>query len=211
MTFYRSHTYPALTGAAVAQQDGVGAFFDDDAIVESGGTNTSTSEVVYEDAGLNGVVGGSDCTPLRGLTVTTASAAGAYNTSQITAVVEEVSASGVVTEKTLTATLTNGDGGETLDFVNAVSGQDASFTRVVSITVPAMADTDGTIEFGVGDIYARANEKFQWIMGLGTGNVKVQYPGGIVDVIITAAGREHTVTPKRVYRSGTTAIFSVGA
>lgn len=209
MTFYRSHTFPSLTGAAVAVQDGVGALHDDDAIVTTLATVTSVAALSGGD--LDGVIGEADCTPLRGLTVTTSAAVGAYTTGEdIVAVVEEVDSSGNVTEKTLTAALTDADGGETIDFGNA-SGADASFTRVISITIPAMADTDGALTFGVGDIYARQNEKFKWLMGLGTGNVKVEYPGGIVDVLITADGRSHEVTPKRVFRAGTAAIFSVGA
>lgn len=209
MKVVRSYTYPSLTGAAVAEQDGAGALFDADAIVTSLSTATSASTV--EDAGFNGTIGGSDCLPWRGLTVTTSASAATYNTTDPIVATVEVEVKGKTIELTIEATLTQAGGGETLDF----SGP---FTRVKSIAIPAQDGTGGAFEFGVGDVYSNRRpsgknygEDFKHVMGLGSGDIKVGYAGGTVDVLKTAVGRQHDVTPFKIFRDGTDAIFSVGA
>lgn len=204
-----TYTFPTLTGVAVAQQDGVGAMVDDDAIVTD--LTTAASEVVLSGGDLDGAIGGADCTPWRGLSVTTDVAVGAYTTGVDIVAVVEIERDGQTSERTITAQLTLADGGETVDFTGE-GNLDGAFQRVISITIPAMADTDGTIKFGVGDVYARlgqSGERFSYVMGLADGNVKVGYPGG-VDVLATAAGRVHAAEPHKVFRAGTTAAFSVG-
>jgi hypothetical protein len=209
-TVIRSFSFPTLTGGsgAVAQQNGVGDMHDADAIVTS--RATATSQAVISGVALNGVIGAASVAPWRGLTVTTSSSVGAYTTAADIVAVVQLDLHGGTYEYSITARLTQVNGNETLDF----SGP---FQRVVSITIPAQANTAGAFTFGVGDIYSNrrsdANvhgDDFQHVMGLATGNIKVAYPGGQIDVLKTVEGRLHPVTPAKIFRSGTTAAFSVG-
>lgn len=211
----RTAHYPSLTGDAEAVQSGAGAVFDDDAIKTSVATSTDAEE--YLVAALDGVIGGALMSPRRGVTVTTGAAVGAYNTGAqgIIRVTGEIDLHGGESlEVFAEVQLTEADGGETLDFPFP-----AGLDRVTKINVAAMADTDGTLEFGVGDIFARFDKElgakrrrqpFAGIVGLATGNVAVGYSDGNVDILPVVAGRLWEVNCTKIFRVGTTAIFSVG-
>lgn len=209
----RTHTYPALTGAAEAVQAGAGAVYDDDAVKTQ--IATSTSAVEYTGAALNGVVGQMKMSPRRGITVATAAVVGAYELAQILVTGEIDRRDGTVKEVTAAVTLTDADGGETFDFPFPY-GVD----RVTKINIAAMADTDGSFKFGVGDIYSRWDheggngvpnwrETFRALLGLAAGNVKVGFTDGTTDIIPTDTGRLHYAAIRKVFRAGTTAAFQV--
>jgi hypothetical protein len=204
----RSFTYPSLaSGAASAEQLGVGTLHDADAIVTSFATPTSAT--TKSGVGLNGVIAGANCLPWRGLTVTTTAQTAAYNTTDpIVATVEFTRRDGTAYQTTISAQLTAANGNETIDF----SGP---FQRVASIAIPAQLLGTGTLQFGVGDIYSRCDvpgfrEGFQWVVGLGTGDIVVSFGGTTRDVLKVVEGREYRVQPSRILRLGTTAIFAVG-
>lgn len=103
---------------------------------------TSLAPVTYSGAGLDGTLGTADLDPRRELTVTTAAAADAYNTTA------DIVATGVDwfgSVATHALRFTSADGGETL----AIGDELVSLT---SLALPAMVTTAGRIEAGTAAI-----------------------------------------------------------
>ncbi len=193
----RSISFAALTGDAIAVQNGLGDLADPNAIKAT--VATLTTPVEYTGAGIDGAIGLAAMSPLRGVTVTTSANAGAYALVGIT-ITGTVKINGKTVVVTDVLTLTEVNGNET------IYGS-IGFETVTAITVPAMADTDGDLEFGVADVFGQHREPFRAVIGLDTGVVKVGYDAGRTDLVPVVAGREFKIEPGRIYAVGTTAIF----
>jgi len=120
-----------------------GVVADDDAIVTS--FATSASPVTKSGAGLNGVVGATAMSHPRSITITTAANTGSYN------IVDPILVSGLDVDGNATSgngTLTNADGGETIEIFAGLDGVDG-FASVTSVVFPAQIDAGGHFKVGV--------------------------------------------------------------
>lgn len=118
----------------------VASVFDADAIKTS--IATSASAQLYDDADLNGAIGGAtlDGFPQQ-VSATLASNAGSYSTNPITVTGTDVKGN----EQTDTLTPTDTDGGYVIRTTKA-------FKSVTSIAVPAQANTGGAFTFGYSHV-----------------------------------------------------------
>lgn len=168
------------------------AVADPDAIKTS--VATSTSEAVYDDADLNGVIGVAVMRPERTISVTSSAQTGAYDPTD-PIVVEGTDANGLPISEDLQLTAANG--GETI-----VSSK--AFRTVTAITVPPQADVDGSLQFGVRDVVCAANPPTK-VRCAGAGALKVAFVDGSVDTIPDIAARETVeVSPHKIFGDSST-------
>jgi len=131
----------------------------------------------------------------RSVTITLSSNVGSYSTDDITVTGER---NGATVTEVLNAP--GADGGVTIRGAQA-------FDLVTSVALPAMVDTGGAIEIGVGDICAVSGDRFSGVEPAAAGNLVLGYGGGHTDTIpvpAAAIGFEKRVAPLRV--KATTAI-----
>jgi hypothetical protein len=122
-----------------------GVVADADAIVLDIATDDTEGGVTLSGTDLDGLIGDGAISPTRAISITTAANAGSYNIADpITVTGTDVDGNVLVG----TGTLTDADGNETIEIYGGV-GQDKGFASVVSVALPAMNDTDGTISVGV--------------------------------------------------------------
>ena len=199
MPAYASTIYPAWGTLSYADLDDV------DAIKQS--VATSVAAQSYSGATLDGVLAnpGPAKTKMHRLSVTTAASVGTYNiTDAITATcTDQLGAT-----RTLTATLTAVNGGETVEFTLS-GGADAGAMTVSQIDVPAQNDANGAFEFGVTDVVF--DSPARQIRGGAAGDVAVQYEMDLAsgvsftDTLECVEGEHHDVFVKKILDTGTTA------
>jgi len=196
---HASRLYPAWGTLKYADIDDV------DAIKLS----VATAAVVksYSGATLDGTFAnpGPAKTKMHRLSVTTAVHAGTYNiTDAITATCTDQFGN----SRTLTATLTNANGGETVEFTLA-DGSDAGAMTVSQIDVPAQNDALGSFEFGVTDVVF--DDPARQVRGGANGDIAVEYEAALLtgtahqDVLPCEQGEHHDVFAKKILDTGTTA------
>jgi len=156
---------------------------------------TVAAQVVYSGADLDGLLGAN--TQMQQLTVTTAASVGSYTLSEISILGTDQRGRA----RTVTATLTQANGGETLEFQSS-DGTDVGVLDVTSITIPAMVDAAGAFTFGVADVIF--DEEAKEIRG-GAGNVAIVDWYSRATLVPCVAGEHHSVFVKKIMDVGTTA------
>lgn len=158
------------------------ALNDTDGVKTSAATLTSPVEFDAEDLVNGGVLDFP-----RTITVTSGANTGAY------AVVDPIVVTGLYGGQVVTQELqlTAANGNETIF-------GDQPFDHVTSIEVPAQADTDGTLQFGVGDICAPAGDKFTAVQVDTAVTVHLRFDGALTDAIALAAKTKLDVAFTRV-------------
>lgn len=166
---------------------------DDNALVTA--VATATSQATFTAASLDGAMAnpGPAFTKMHQLCVVTSASVGSYN------IVDEITATctdqfGVA--RTLTATLTDVNGGETVIFADS-DGNELGAMTCSSIVVPAQNDTSGQFEFGVRDVMF--DEPARELRGGAAGNIAVLYEVDLTigepdDVLPCLEGEHHTVS-----------------
>lgn len=169
-------------------------FKDVDALKTS--VATSTSVATYSGGALNGAIGTATMDPPRGVSITTASHSGSYNTGA--AIVVTGTYGGQVVSESIS--LTQANGGET------VYGSQP-FDAVTSIAVPAQTDALGSFQFGVGDIWAKDGQVWRGVKANGgDGTIGLRFDAGYSDSL---PAKENTFEVV-VYRAVIASTTSVG-
>lgn len=169
---------------------------------------TAVTKQTYDGAALNGTFAnpGPAKTKMHVLSVTTASNGGSYVVGS-TIVFTCTDQRGKT--RTLTATITNADGGETLDAVDA-DGNIVGAMTVSTIVVGAQADTGGAFEFGVTDVVF--DDTVRQLRGGAAGDIAVEYEADLIsgvvaftDTLQCIEGERHDCFAKKILDSGTDA------
>ena len=125
----------------------------------------------------------------RVITIARSSAANQYS---VTPIVMTYIRGGVTTTQSVTPA--NDDGNDTLVFADAVDA-------IVSIAIPAQANTGGAFTIGVRDYAAPKGDTFTAVMLHADGNLIVQYgepTGSPTDTIPAKADHVYPIAPTRV-------------
>ncbi len=158
---------------------------------------TVAAPVTYTGVQINGAIGPATMNPARLISVTSSASGGSYTATAIT--ITGTNASGAAQTDTLTLTATGGN--ETIVSTKA-------FATVTSIAILAMTNTSGAFTFGVRDVLCpRPPNRVR--VGT-TGNLKVGYPDGTTDTIVSIlAGETLFIRPSRIYADSATTATNV--
>lgn len=185
---HRTHTFATA-----------GSLADTDAFKTS--VATSETAVVYEEADLNGALAnpGPVTESKMGLprypSVTTSASASTYNTTD--PIVWNGTRDGIPV--TVETKLTNAGGDQT---IVASSPLDT----VTGISVPAQDGASGAFQFGFSGVACRrrhGTDNKLLMKPVGSGTVKVGYPGDFTDNLAVSSHQHEPVTVSRVYADTT--------
>lgn len=158
---------------------------------------TSASPANYSGVALNGTLAGTTMFPARTISVTTATHAASYNTTNPIVFTGTDPNGATITES---LTLTQSGGNET---VVGLKG----FATVTSIAVPAQNDALGSFTFGVRDLIL--SELVRAIRVGGSGNLHVSYSDGSTDTLTGVQETLRDCFPTKIWGDGNTTVTNL--